>query len=246
MGEDRTLCCRHEIKYLVADSVAAGVENWIRPRMALDEHSAARADGYYPIVSLYLDSPDLKLYRQSAEGVAVRFKLRVRAYSDEAEAPRFLEIKQRSYAIVTKRRARTTIDGLEQLLQGSGPGGDANDRETRGFQLHRAGVGANPVALVRYSRKAYEARGSHRLRITFDREVGYAPWSRPSVVVDGPRWQRLPLGRVVLEIKFTGRYPVWLETLVRRFDLVSRSVSKYGLSLEHAGLVRHLAPRRVG
>ena len=54
----------------------------------------------YPIVSLYLDSPDLQLCRESLTGVKNRFKLRIRSYTDEPEYPRFLEIKRRINQVI--------------------------------------------------------------------------------------------------------------------------------------------------
>jgi hypothetical protein len=38
----------------------------------------------------------------------------------------------------------------------------------------------------------------------------------------------------VLEIKFTGRYPVWLTRLVREFELEVIPVSKYATSITQA------------
>jgi len=74
---DRTLWCRHEIKYLVSEAQAAAITEYIRPLMRMDRHGEFKDDGYYPISSLYMDSEDLKLCRETLEGKLTRFKLRI-------------------------------------------------------------------------------------------------------------------------------------------------------------------------
>jgi hypothetical protein len=244
--EDRTLRSRYELKYLVHEHVAAALEEGIRTRMRRDHFSAAQRDGFYPIASLYLDSSDLRLHRESVDGAAVRFKLRVRTYSDGTGSPCFFEIKRRSNGVISKHRARVARTDVRAMLDCSASAveGDATG-DLRRFRSCQVAVAARPVLLVAYRRKAYETEGVSRLRVTFDRDVRYSPWHEPSVAIEGPRWERIPRGRVIVEIKFTGRFPSWIAELARRYGFVAQSVSKYSISLQHAGLLGYRAPKRV-
>ena len=96
---------RCECKYLVPHSARSDICHFLRPFVRPDPF-AARAGGNYPICSLYLDSPDLRLLDMGLQGWSERFKLRARTYSDLPEEPVYLEIKRRTNGIVHKRRAR--------------------------------------------------------------------------------------------------------------------------------------------
>jgi hypothetical protein len=47
---------------------------------------------------------------------------------------------------------------------------------------------------------------------------------------------------VILEIKFTDRYPAWLGRLAKMFGLRARSISKYASSLQNASALQFCAP----
>jgi DNA relaxase NicK len=79
--KDRTLGCRYELKYRISESKAHAVEEFVRPYLHLDHYCKSQASGSYPIATLYLDSDDFKLCRQTLEGQKNRFKLRVRSYT---------------------------------------------------------------------------------------------------------------------------------------------------------------------
>lgn len=244
--EDRMLACRYELKYLVPMSLAAAVEAYIRPHIRLDRYSQVRPGGYYPIVSQYLDSPDLKLFRESAEGKANRIKLRIRSYSDEPVSPCFLEIKRRINTVIVKSRARLGRGDVPRVLAGlPGPAGmPVRDREVlRQFQLYRTLLQAGPMARVRYLRKAYEDDSHSRVRITLDRQLCCHVDDTATVRLDGAGWQALSIRDVVLEIKYTGRYPAWLVRMIQVLDLRQQSVSKYCCSIRQASLLGIRAPR---
>ena len=88
---DRTLRCRYEIKYVVSEAKAMALMQFIEAYLPLDRYSKLRKDGAYPIVNLYMDSHNLRLCRESLEGHKNRFKLRIRSYTNDLDAPCFLE-----------------------------------------------------------------------------------------------------------------------------------------------------------
>jgi hypothetical protein len=236
---DRMLGCRYEMKYLIDEIRAAGIVRYIRPFLELDRYSKLQRGGMYPIVSLYLDAPNLQLCKESLTGVKNRFKLRIRSYTDEPEYPRFLEIKRRINQVILKSRARVTDRDVAIVLGGRSvpPQGYRTDENVlRQFQLYVASIHAGPIVLIRYMRQAFEGTSPDRVRVTFDRELSYQVSQEPGVRLGGAGWQHntLTTGHTVLEIKFTGRYPLWLTRLVREFELEATAVSKYATSITQA------------
>ncbi len=236
---DRMLACRYELKYLVTEIQAAAIAKYIGPFLEPDRYSKLRRGGHYPIVSLYLDSPELRLCKETLTGVKNRFKLRIRSYTDEPEYPRFLEIKRRINRVIVKSRARVLDCDLPILLRGKSlpPQGYTTDEAALNqFQLYVATINAGPMVLIRYLRQAWESTSQNRVRITFDRELCYKVTHEPYVRLGGSGWQRndLTTGTAILEIKFTGSYPLWLARLVEDFDLQVTAISKYATSMEQA------------
>lgn len=248
---DRTLRCRHEMKYHIRESEAKAIIQFIKPYIQMDRYSKLQRSGAYPIVSLYLDSNELRLCKESLRGHKNRFKLRIRGYTDEPEYPRYLEIKRRMNTIIIKSRARVMESDVPTLLSGLPlpPQNYTADTETIGqFQFYMNSIKAGPVVLIRYLRRAYEDTSHNRMRVTFDYELAYSVTDLPQVRFDGRGWQRNPftMGGVILEIKFTGHYPMWLSQMIKYFNLQQRSISKYASSIQNSCLLRFCAPRVTG
>ena len=248
---DRTLRCRFEMKYLITQAQAAAMAQFIKPFLPPDRYCKLQRGGVYPIVSLYLDSHDLRLCRESLTGQKNRFKLRIRSYTDEPEYPRFFEIKRRINNIILKSRARVMYRDVPTLLAGLPlpPQDYTTDEEAvNQFQLYMRAIDAKPLVLIRYMRQAFEGDSENRVRVTFDRELCYNITNKPEVVLDGQGWQRSSLTRsgVILEIKFTGSYPAWLSRMVAYFGLRQRSISKYATSIEQSCVLRFCAPQLRG
>ena len=247
---DRTLACRHELKYHITETQAAAIAEFVKPFVQLDRYCKLQPSRDYPIVSLYLDSGDLELCRESLTGHKNRFKLRIRSYTDEPEYPRFFEIKRRMNTIIMKSRARVMDSDVETLLAGLPlpPQNYTADMDAiNQFQLYVSNIRAKPAVLVRYMRQAYEGDDQNRVRVTFDRELAYNITKVAQVRSGGRGWQRNPftMGGVILEIKFTDRYPAWLSRLVKHFNLRQRSISKYASSLQDSSSLKFCAPELV-
>jgi hypothetical protein len=94
-------------------------------------------------------------------------------------------------------------------------------------------------------RRAYEGNMDNRVRVTFDRQLAYNISSTPNVSFNSRGWQHhsLTLNGVILEVKFTERYPVWLSQMAEYFDLRQQSVSKYATSIKKACSQGFCAPK---
>ena len=245
---DRTLSCRHELKYHINESQAKAIAEFIKPYLEVDRYCKLQRSGDYPIVSLYLDSENLQLCQESLRGHKSRFKLRIRSYTDEPDYPRFFEIKRRINTIINKSRARVMNRDVPTLLAGLSlpPQNYTADIDTiNQFQFYMKGIGARPIVLIRYMRQAFEGNLENRVRVTFDRELAYCVTNQPEVRLGGRGWQRNPftLCGVILEIKFTNNYPAWLSQMVKYFNLQARSISKFGSSITDSRLLEFYAPQ---
>lgn len=238
--EDRPVVSqRFEYKYLVSEAQAALVRSFASSYMSADRHTDAAYDNQYDIYSLYLDSPDLRLYRRSCNGEKNRFKLRVRYYDSRSETPVFVEVKARKSDCICKQRAAVPKESLDRVL-GSyflsardmdvSSACDLNALER--FCELGAGLSARPNVLIRYTREAYEDPFGGSLRITMDRHLACRRMQGHAVATDDFGWIDLPSEWVVLEIKFTNTFPKWVSEMVQALGLVRTSAAKYVRSVE--------------
>jgi hypothetical protein len=260
MFRDRMQRQRFELKYMLNHEQAEAIRPVIAGQLDLDENGAGQPNFSYPVHSLYLDSPDLYTFWSTINGDRNRFKLRLRFYDDRPNTPVFFEIKRRVNNCILKQRGGVRKEAVSRLLRGQFPGpNDLLSKEPRALASIQNFVElvdrihAVPIAHVCYLREAYVEPITDAVRVTFDRDVFTEPRSEPSFdtkMVDPSR----PFGdRVILELKFTDRFPGWLRELVERFGLMQCGAAKYceGLAglpmfgVSHAGDFRE-APRARG
>jgi len=246
---DTTLACRYELKYLITESTAVAIERYVADYLPIDHYSKLQPEDFYPIVSLYMDSPEMRLFYESMTGVLNRFKLRIRGYSDDPSYPKFFEIKRRANTVIIKSRARARTEDVAAIIGGRYiPPATDNPKDIQAlkmFQLYMFSINARPAVLIRYMRKAYEGTTENRVRITFDKDICYNTTNEPVVRLGGSGWQKnnVSLNGVILEIKFTGRFPAWLSRMAELFNIRQRSMSKYASSIQNACLLKFCAPK---
>lgn len=194
---------------------------------AFGEGGSAR----YSVHSLYLDSKDWRIYRETRNGNFSRFKLRARTYKFDDKTPVFLEVKSRDGEAMQKTRA--VLDRAEAIavLSGGIPYA-AKGHALENFRNHVDRYQAYPRVWVTYDRSAYVGGDRGLVRITFDSKVCAAPPTEG--MTEPPQWYPLPIVKdiVVLEVKYSGSYPKWVADTIRRFDLERKSMSKYRYGVE--------------
>lgn len=222
---------RFEFKYLVSEWAARRIREQILLHLRPD--SFTQGEGYH-VQSLYLDSPDLHLCRQTICGEKNRFKLRVRFYDNDPHKPVFLEIKRRVTVAVLKQRACVKREVVDQILATFDPDpsylAKATPDNLRALQnfcdLARA-INARPAAYTSYQREAYESEFDNSQRLTFDRYLRAGEY-RGALSCEGfESWPLVPFSGVVFEMKFTDRFPTWMHDLAVEFNLDRISVPKY-------------------
>lgn len=242
MADDRMQLQRWELKYVIPEDVALAVREFVRSYLELDEYGAKRPDLSYTIHNLYLDSDDLAIYWGTINGDKNRYKLRLRFYEDNSQAPVFFEIKRRMNEAIIKQRGGVKRPAVEAVLAGHLPAPSelvsGDPRQLGALQRFvelSARHGAHPVAHVRYDREAWISVHDNSVRVTMDRNVLISPEfvARFSDQLDDPT---CVFGRlVILELKFTGRFPDWFKEMVRIFNLRQGSASKYADGIARKG-----------
>ena len=257
MSRDRMQRQRFELKYMLDETTALNVRDVVASRLELDENGMGKPNYSYPVHSLYLDSPDLYTFWTTINGDKNRFKLRIRFYNDQPTSPVFFEIKRRVNSCILKQRGGVKKDAVGRLLRGQLPAeADLLSKDPKSLvAVNRflelcARIHAAPIAHVCYLREAYVDPVSDNVRITFDRDVYTEPRTEPVFGTAMTEPSR-PFGnRVILELKFTDRFPEWLRTMVERFGLMQCGAAKYAeglaglpqFAVSHAGDFRE-APR---
>ena len=141
-----TVMKRHEIKYLLDAKKTA----YLRERLV--GHMVPDAFGLTSIASLYYDTPDRRLIRESMEKPAFKEKLRLRSYGlASGDSPVFLELKCKAFDTVYKRRVQSTIGGVERFFAGGEELGEGQIfREIDAFCGHYDALA--PSCLIIYDR----------------------------------------------------------------------------------------------
>jgi hypothetical protein len=242
MAEDKMQQQRFELKYLIPEDVARAARDFISGYLEIDEYGATLPNLSYPVHSLYLDSDDFQLYQHTINGNKNRFKLRLRYYDNRSEAPIFFEIKRRMNNIIIKQRGAVRRDAVDWLLAGHLPEpAHLVSRDPRqqialqNFCKLAHDIRAQPKAHLAYLREAWISPRDNSVRVTLDREVRCEPelLARLNTQMDKPV---AVFGKeVVLELKFTDRFPDWFKQLVRVFGLMQCGAAKYVDGVTMAG-----------
>lgn len=237
---------RYEIKYLVPESLAPALRDYVRTYLAPDAYASNGGPNRYQVFTLYLDAPSLVLCRQTQQGLRNRYKLRMRWYDPSSKAPAFVEIKQRNNDFIHKLRAQVTKQEMQRVVNG-GYLSLSGRRQIDGFAdvigefcERRDRLLASEIILVTYTREAYESSMGNHVRVTFDREIwGSACGNgKGTPLANGHSKQdgEVSHGKVVMEVKFTQEMPGWVRDFVQSFRLERVSFPKYVACVEALGL----------
>jgi hypothetical protein len=244
MSDDKMQLQRFELKYLISEEKALAIRDYLGSQIAsldVDEFGAELPDFSYPVHSLYLDSPDMRLYQDTINGTKNRYKLRLRYYEDRPDAPVFFEIKRRMNNIIAKQRGGVRRQAVPLLLSGQLPEPEhllSKDAKyfvaVQRFCQLASEIRATPRVHILYMREAYLGRYDNSVRVTMDREVQaeLEPTTRLATSPVNPVNLFRP---VILELKFTNRFPNWFNELVRLFGVMQCGAAKYVEGVEHLG-----------
>ncbi len=217
---------RQEKKFSInlADSVL--LRGYLGAVMHGDAHNGAQG---YAIRSLYFDTPDDQDFQDKVDGLELRRKIRLRAYSPSAPFA-MLEMKQKQGPYQRKRSLRVFRQDAQRLCRGDYQPllgyEDPFAAECYGVLHCRC---YRPKAVVEYRRQAYVAQENH-IRITLDSDIRANEAGWDLFQPDLPLYPVLPPSQLVLEVKYNGFLLSYIKDLLNRVERSEVSVSKYGLA----------------
>ncbi|REL38345.1 VTC domain-containing protein [Rhodohalobacter sp. SW132] len=232
--KDRLQEQRFEIKFRVHEYKALEIRHFVERYLAIDPFGATQPDLSYPVHSLYIDSQSMKTYQDTINGNRNRYKLRIRYYENGPDAPVFFEIKRRFDKVIAKKRAKVKRRYVQELLTGQMPIMEHLIKQTpkelealEHFCFLVNQIHARPKIHVAYRREAYELEDNNSVRVTFDRDVRTKQERGYSLATEMKDGADVFGNKVILELKFTNRFPDWFRELTQRFDLRQDSAAKY-------------------
>lgn len=216
---------RVEKKYRLTPPQKEALLRNIGTHLVPDEH------GRNTICSLYLDTPDFLLIRNSIEARGYKEKLRLRSYGTPAADDQvFLEIKKKYKGVVYKRRVSMTLrEAMDYIASGQTSDDSQIMREIDyAMRFYRQPKAAMFIA---YEREAYFAPELPHLRITFDTNVRCRETELD--LSAGHEGRRIvPEDAILMEVKTDGSMPLWLSHALDELQLFPTSFSKYGTAYQ--------------
>jgi len=219
---------RFETKFIVPESLGIHLRAFIASYLEQDAYSAKSPISSYEIHSIYFDTPMMHTVETTENGDRNRFKLRIRYYDESPDTPVFFEMKRRFNDIIHKARCTVPRAALEQALSGDSSSIKEKERASyHSFMNLMFHFGATPRAHVAYLREAWMSREDNSVRVTLDRAVRVEPKFDLHTTTQMKNPVTVFENKIVLELKFTDRFPEWFREMTRFFNLVQSGAPKY-------------------
>ncbi len=212
---------KYRINTLQKEALLAKVGGYLKP----DEY------GKSTICSIYLDTPNYRLIRNSIEAIAYKEKIRLRSYGVPKDSTKvFLELKKKYKGVVYKRRISMTLkQAMDYLEKGIKPEDSQIMREIDyAMKFYDT---PSPSIYIAYEREAFYAEDIPSLRITFDSNVRYR--GDKLLLQHGDEGKKLIADdELLLEIKTDGSMPLWLSHSLTECGILPSSFSKCGTAYQ--------------
>lgn len=211
---------RYEKKYLISADERQKLISLIGDKLVPDRH------GKNTICSLYLDTPDYLLIRNSIDAKAYKEKLRLRSYGvPDGSKKIFFEIKKKYKGVVYKRRVSMDIDEAFDYIESGSPPIDSQIMREIDY-LMRFYRYPKPDVCILCEREAYFSSENADVRLTFDENLRYRrDFPNANNIKEGT--PIIENGDFILEIKTPGAMPLWLASALSECKIYPRSFSKY-------------------
>jgi hypothetical protein len=212
---------RIEKKYLLSEQQYEALLRRIGAHLTPDAY------GRSTVLSLYLDTPDHRIIRNSIEAADYKEKLRLRSYGTAAaDSPVFLELKKKFGGVVYKRRAVMSLREAEKYLRCGIKPFESQIMSELDWAMRLYGRPQGAM-LIACEREAWFDEEYPDLRLTFDRNIRCRD-SELRLDRGSAGTALLPEGKVLLEIKTAGAMPLWLADALDAEGILPGSFSKYG------------------
>jgi len=241
MRADRMQQSRFELKYLISENTAERVRDFVRCYLAMDEYSVGRPNYSYPVTAStstrirwrFTGARSTATKTVSSCACAITAIIRhPRLLRDQAaDEGRYFEAARRCPALSGVVAAQRASSGRQAHdYQGSG-----SLVAVQRFQYLMLELNAKPKSHIFYQREAYVA-DNDEVRVTLDRDVYSEPNLASTIKVKMTKPVLSYAGFVILELKFTNRFPNWFRELVRVAESMQCGAAKY---VSGVGLLGH-------
>lgn len=222
---------RFEFKYLLTTEEVESIKRHIR-RYVEPDAFAAPYGGSYKVYSLYYDSPRFYYYWQKMDGVNRRKKIRLRTYRYDGKfyPYAFLEIKRKVDAVILKDRVLLDRAKCERLIAESEIDGGEVYAE---FENERIKRSISPKVLVVYDREPYLGKYNLHFRVTFDKNIRAV--QNDNLFYEGNDFEDVSDNYIVMELKYNGTLPFYMNQVIKEFNLDRVAFSKYAGAVDACG-----------
>ena len=211
---------RYELKYILDKRQVDYLVDKLNGHMIVDKY------GKTSIQSLYYDTPNSRLIRESLDKPDFKEKIRLRSYGlNKPGKPVYLELKRKANGIVYKRRIESNVDKVDEFFNKENEFDDGQiSKEIAYFRDFYDNL--IPACLIIYDRVAYyEPDGDLRLTIDYNPRYRVDDLNL-STSTDGI--SLLADGSAILEVKVQEAIPLWLSKILTDGKIYISSFSKYG------------------
>lgn len=212
---------RSEYKYILTKDQLVSFKSLILEHMKLDQY------GLTTISSIYYDTPDFRIIRNSIEGPIFKEKIRLRSYGlADSTKQVFLELKRKALGIVYKRRIGLFENNANSFFNAHASlGNDQIAKEITYFRDYYKNL--IPQIVIIYDRLAYEELNDGDLRLTIDQNPRYRTNEFNLHTTDKGELL-LNEGEAILEIKVQEEIPLWLTNILSELKIYKSTFSKAG------------------
>ena len=215
---------RHELKHVITMADALVIRS--RLSCVLRTDKSAGPDGRYHIRSLYFDTPEDKALFEKMEGLPIKEKFRIRFYNHNHSFIR-LEKKVKHYSQTAKLGATLTKSEVLDILGGRITFLKNSDQPLlREFYLQLRTERLEPKTIVDYMREAYHYPAGN-VRVTIDSNIRTSISSTDLFDAGLPNATALSFGLCILEVKYDGFLPEFIQDIVQLNNCTSTAFSKY-------------------
>ena len=182
----------------------------------------------YDLHNIYYDTEDSAMIVHCLKDPHYKEKLRLRTYGEPNEnTPCYLEIKRKCGSTGVKRRiSLSENDARECVEHGAVIREDSQIAREISYLISRNRL--KEKLFIAYHRTAFSGKEEKDLRITFDTDIRFR-LDDLSLHETGGETYITEEDDVLMEIKVSGRYPLWLTEILSEMKLYRRSFSKYGV-----------------
>ena len=217
---------RHELKYVISEGEHKLLSTRIKACLKQDYY-ASLSGGEYAIRSLYFDDPFDSALWDKMQGTGSRDKFRIRIYNYSDDVIK-LERKHKEGQFIKKDSITLSRQDCDEVVRGRF---ECLKRNESPFAMQFYGIflanHMRPRVLVDYTREPY-VFPAEDVRITFDKNLRTAMRSTDLFnphAITYPVWDLR--GCMILEVKFNGSLPRYVQELLTLGAAQRTAASKY-------------------